>query len=380
MRATWNKNMLDLTTQLEQERRRVDFDTFDISVKELVSMADQGIINIAPTYQRQFRWPEKNQSLLIESVFLGIPIPSLFMAANQDGSWELIDGVQRLSSLIHFTGNSDQQKKISQKTPLKLTGLDVLTSFEDKTYSELPATIQLKFSLRPLKVTTLSDKSDLKVRFDLFERLNTGGIKLTDQEIRGCVYRGEFNEFINEISKNTSFTKLVNLTDSKSNDGTRQEFVLRFFAYLNDINSFEHSVVGFLNNYMEKSNSIFDYKKNRELFEKTFSELGKILPHGIFRGARKITPVNLFEGISVGAALAIQDGADISNSTVSNWINDDALTKITSEASNNKNRVLERVRYCQLRFKNDPNINTSRDERANPEQYSTTKSHSKNRG
>lgn len=90
--------MTDHLEQLEKERRKVDFDTFDISVKELASMAEQEIINIAPAYQRQFRWPATNQSKLIESVFLGIPIPSLFMAANKDGTWELIDGVQRLST------------------------------------------------------------------------------------------------------------------------------------------------------------------------------------------------------------------------------------------------------------------------------------------
>ena len=94
--------MKDYMNQLDQETRKVDFDSFDISVKELISMANESIINIAPEYQRQFRWPEDNQSKLVESVLLGIPIPNLFMAANRDGSWELIDGVQRLNSLIHI--------------------------------------------------------------------------------------------------------------------------------------------------------------------------------------------------------------------------------------------------------------------------------------
>jgi len=87
--------MQNLLDQLEKQRRKVDFDTFDFSVKELASMAEEGIIDVAPEYQRQFRWPKANQSRFIESVFLGIPIQSLFMAANKDGTWELIDGVQR---------------------------------------------------------------------------------------------------------------------------------------------------------------------------------------------------------------------------------------------------------------------------------------------
>jgi hypothetical protein len=347
---TYARNMKNLIDQLEHERRRVDFDTFDISVKELVSMAHQSIIDIAPEYQRQFRWPEKNQSRFIESVYLGIPIPSLFMAANKDGSWELIDGVQRLSSLIHYVGDDEQRTKIGKGTPLRLHDLDVLTEFENTTYEDLPPTLRLKFSLRPLKITTLSDKSDLKVRFDLFERLNTGGIRLTDQEIRACVYRGPFNDLLGELSSNADFLACVNLTESKESDGTKQEFVLRFFAYLHNRDKFEHSVVGFLSDYMAEASLQFNYKKNRALFEKTFSELRAVLPGGIKRGNRKITPVNLFEAITVGAAMAVAQNISLQGSGIENWIHDEELTKLTSEASNNRQRVHARIDYCFNKF------------------------------
>jgi len=342
--------MPDYLEQLDKERRKVDFDTFDISVKELASMAEQGIINIAPAYQRQFRWPVSNQSKFIESVFLGIPVPSLFMAANKDGSWELIDGVQRLSSLIHFSGTDSQLAKFDFQKSLKLDGMEVLTQFNGLTFSDLPATLRLKFSLRPLKVTTLSDKSDLKVRFDLFERLNTGGIKLTDQEIRACVFRGQFNDFLAEMSENEDFLSVVNLSSRKENDGTYSEFVLRFFAYLYNREKFDHSVVGFLNDYMSEASQLFNYKKNRKLFEKTFAALRAELPQGIKRGNRNLTPVNLFEAVAVGAAQAIEEGFDIANTNVAVWMNDAGLTSLTSEASNSRTRVLSRVSYCFNRF------------------------------
>lgn len=344
--------MKDLANQLERERRKVDFDTFDISVKELVSMAQQGIIDVAPEYQRQFRWPQKNQSQFIESVFLGIPIPSLFMAANKDGTWELIDGVQRLNSLVHFMGDEDQLKKFNFKMSLKLSELEVLTEFNDCTFADIPHTMRLKFSLRPIKVTTLSDKSDLKVRFDLFERLNTGGIKLTDQEIRACVFRGQFNDFLDEMVKNKSFHKVVNLPEAKKSDGTRHELVLKFFAYFYNRDKFEHSVVRFLNDYMAEATMQFNYKKNRKLFEDTFNELSKELPNGIKRGNRKITPINLFEAISVGAADAINEGISIRGKNVANWIDDKDLTRLTSGATNSRKRLYERIAYCYDRFKN----------------------------
>ena len=93
---------MDLQKQLMEQKMKVDFNTYDLSIKELISMVNDKLINIAPEYQRQFRWDKERQSSLIESIFLGIPIPSLFMATNADGTWELIDGVQRVPRSIGF--------------------------------------------------------------------------------------------------------------------------------------------------------------------------------------------------------------------------------------------------------------------------------------
>ena len=188
----------DLQSQLMEQKMKVDFNSYDLSIKELISMVNEGLIDIAPDYQRQFRWDEERQSSLIESLYLGIPVPVLFMATNADGTWELIDGVQRVSTILCFAGTDEDRKRINKKEakPLKLTGLKKLSLFNDKTYEELPIDIQTKFKLTSLKITTLSDKSDKAVRFDLFERLNRGGVTLSDQEIRACVYRGRFNDLL----------------------------------------------------------------------------------------------------------------------------------------------------------------------------------------
>lgn len=333
---------MDLFEELNIQKRKVDFNTYDISVKELISMVGDKIIDIAPEYQRQFRWDEERESALIESIFLGIPIPSLFMATNRDGSWELIDGVQRLSSIIHFVGNKDILKIINlDRKPLKLKKLTKLVSFNNKTFEDFPKTVTLDFLLKPLKITTLSDKSDLEVRFDLFERLNTGGVKLTDQEIRSCVFRGQFNDFIKKMSENEAFHHAVKLTKSMENDGTREEFVLRFFAFLNNYENFEHSVVDFLNNYMKESIKNFDYQENEKIFIRTFSQLST-LPRGIVRN-RSTTPVNLFEGIAVGAALALQNQDNLNMNNITDWMNSEDLKKSTTGATNSKLKVKERI-------------------------------------
>lgn len=342
---------VDLQKQLMEQKMKVDFNTYDLSIKELISMVCDGLINIAPEYQRQFRWDEERQSNLIESLFLGIPIPSLFMATNADGTWELIDGVQRVSTILSFAGTNEQKNKIKLKKikDLKLQGLKKLQDFNNKKFDELPLDIQTKFKLTSIKVTTLSDKSDKNVRFDLFERLNKGGVILTEQEIRSCVYRGGFNDFIKELSTEQNFKECVHLTDRQENDGTREELVLRFFAYLYDLESFEHSVKDFLNNYMAKCDKKFNYSKNEKIFKTVFKRLNQALPKGISKG-RKNTPLNLYEAVSVGAALAYINKGKINTSSIQEWIKDEKLIRLTTGATNTKSRVIGRIEFCKNKF------------------------------
>jgi len=339
---------MELLAELGEQKRKVDFNTYDISVKELISMYGDRLIDIAPEYQRQFRWDDSRQSSLIESIFLGIPIPSLFMATNIDGTWELIDGVQRLSSIIHFAGNNQIILKAKMKNNLILKGIEKLKSFNNKGFYDLPKSVQLDFLLKPLKITTLSDKSDLEVRFDLFERLNTGGVRLTDQEIRSCIFRGEFNDFLRDLAKDQNFHKAVKLPKPSESDGTREEFVLRFFAFLNNYKNFDHSVVDFLNNYMRDASKSFNYKKNENIFRETFRALAG-LPKGIVR-KRKQTPVNLFEGVAVGAGLAYLKNKTININNFDIWVLDENLRNSTTGATNTRSKVIDRIEFCMDKF------------------------------
>ena len=197
--------------QLEQERRMVSFDSYDLTVRQLLDMYESGDVVIPPEYQRQFVWNESRQSQLIESVFLGIPIPSLFMATNADSTWEVVDGVQRISTLAHFIGGETILSKVKRESSSKIKELEKLNALDQVVFSDLPKSIQLLFYTRPIRVTVLNDKSDLNVRFDLFERLNTGGVSLTAQEIRNCVFRGAFNEDIKKLSDSFTFQKAIKL-------------------------------------------------------------------------------------------------------------------------------------------------------------------------
>ncbi len=154
---------------MADQRRKVDFDTYDVTVDELLRRVAAGRIDIAPVYQRQFRWDPPRQSRLIESVLLGIPVPPLFMATNQEADrvtqWEVVDGLQRLLTLVNFAGN-DNAREVSgilSQHRLKLKGLDKLETFAGATYADLPDDIQAALLDRPMKVIVLNDKSDLQV-------------------------------------------------------------------------------------------------------------------------------------------------------------------------------------------------------------------------
>ncbi len=342
-----------LITQLNEEKRKVDVDTFDITVRELVNMVDESFIDIAPEYQRQFRWDEERQSTLIESILLGIPIPSMFMAANSDGTWELVDGVQRISTIVRFIGDEKVREKMSSqkfRDSLRLTGLETLQSFNGYTFEKLPQSIRFQLLLKPLKITTITDKSDLDVRFSLFERLNRGGITLSAQEIRSCIYRGGFNELLKELSDRQSFKTLVYLPETRQSDGTKEEWILRFFAYFHNYKNFEHSVREFLNNYMEEATKKFNYPENIAIFDKVFETLADALPDGLNRSKREQTPANLYEAVTVGAALAYQQKNIIVANHIKEWLDSEDLYELTARSTNTKSKVIGRIEFCRNKF------------------------------
>lgn len=341
---------MSLMEQLDEQKRKVSFDTYDITVQQLIAMFKDGAIDVAPAYQRQYRWDEERQSRLVESIFLGIPIPSLFMATDPDGTWELVDGVQRLLTLIHFAAEPEVREKAGLKTCLRLGDLEKLSEFNGTTFNELPKSVQLQFLFRPMKVVTLNDKSDMVVRFDLFERLNTGGVALTAQEIRSCIYRGAFDEFLDRLAKSKHFRSLVRLPESAEKDGTRQEYVLRFFAFYHCYRDFKHSVLDFLNDYMAAATKVFDYPKNEAIFEATFSALAKALPKGLSRRSNRTTPVNLFEAVAVGAALAIKRRGEIRTAGINTWLASPELKALTTGATNSLKMVSGRIHFCRDKF------------------------------
>lgn len=345
-------NSNKIQEQIEKNRRSVAFDSYDITVRQLFDMIGESLIDIAPEYQRHFVWDETRQSQLIESLLLGIPIPNLFMATNKDSSWEVIDGLQRLTTIVNFLGDEAIIKKTNANgSKLKLKGLEKLDSINGSVFEELPRSIQLMFMTRPIRVTVLNDRSDFELRYDLFERLNTGGVTLHPQEIRNCVYLGKFKDFLEECAENQNFLNVVKMTSNAERTGNREELVLKFFAYFEDREIFVHSVKEFLNDFMAKKTESFpEINDYRTLFNRTFEILNALLPEGIVRGNRKnITPLILFEAISIAIADLINSNEEaiITAARLQTVLNDNELTKLTTGATNSRNKLLQRIDYVK---------------------------------
>lgn len=324
-----------LQQQLDTQRLKVDVDHYDLTLRELVRMAVEGEMKLAPAYQRKFRWSHYDESRLIESLFLGLPVPSIYVATNKDGTWEVVDGLQRISTLIHFLSEAPQAfKMIGQKEPLRLEKLEKLAKLNGKTFKELPTSVQISFPRRPLRVTALSDKSDKDVRFDMFDRLNRGGIVLTAQEVRACIFRGRFAKMLRRLGNDENFKTILKLQKAKQNDGTREELVLKFFAYLNNRQAFQGDVKNFLNDYMAKASEDFDRTRNKALFLQVAAKLHELLRGRPFlRTNVKITPQNELEAVMVAIGEIFKSGNQVI-SPPTGWQDDEALVKYSSKGTN----------------------------------------------
>ena len=177
------------------EQRRVYSDQSDRSIQELYNRFLEGDLILQPDFQRYYVWDDKKASLLVESVLLEVPLPIFYLAEESKGKYTVIDGQQRLVSLFRFL--SPMKLGNQEIDQLKLKGLEVLTSHIGNYYKDLPVDLKKNFSNSTVRVIGIRAESHPDVKFEIFERLNTGAVKLNDQELRNCVYRGRYNVFLN---------------------------------------------------------------------------------------------------------------------------------------------------------------------------------------
>ena len=211
--------------EVPPNKRYVYTESADPEIDSLHNKAKRGRLVVQPDFQRQFVWDAKRSSRLLESALLGIPIPIIYLSEEPDGKEYVIDGQQRLTSFFSFLDGS-----FPDGSEFTLNGLKVFRELNGKKYSELLDTLQDAIRYFKLRTVTFKRESDPNLKFEIFERLNTGSVSLNDQELRNCIYRGPFNNLLKEMSEDADFTHLLGLTkpDRRMKD---IELVLRFSAF-----------------------------------------------------------------------------------------------------------------------------------------------------
>lgn len=242
------------------KERKVVIQPYDYAVRTLMDMIIEEDLVLEPDYQRKYQWDDLKASRFIESISLNIPVPVIYLAEENDGTFSVIDGQQRLTSLFRFLKAEELNSVFpdAELNPLVLQGLKILPEINGKSYKKIDRQQKSTISKRPIRCIVVLNDSDEALKFEVFERLNTGSAELTDQEVRNCVYRGSYNKLIKQLSEYQKFKDLISLpeTDEKSMKGV--ELVLRFLAYkeLTTDSDYSDNYSEYLNLHMEDNREI----------------------------------------------------------------------------------------------------------------------------
>lgn len=256
------------------EARDLITQPLDRPLTDLYSECKRGILELRPYYQRYNVFDKKKKSRLIESALLNIPIPVIYLAEEEDFSSSVIDGQQRLQSFFDFFDNK-----------YTLSGLNVLTELNNKKFREIEKKLQNKILNYSLRCILIKKESHPDLRFDIFERLNTGAVQLNDMELRNCIYFGNYNELLIKLTKNKDWGNATGFKYPHKRMLDR-EMILRFFALYDNFNTYSGKMKKFLNTYMEKNRTLNEeeLKSKENLFKNSIRTVYTIFGNKSFKG------------------------------------------------------------------------------------------------
>ncbi len=338
-----------LQVEIDKKRKEIRPDNYSMSIGEWISLYEQKEVEIHPEFQRFFRWNDYQKTRLIESIILGLPIPPIFVSQQENGIWDIIDGLQRLSTIYQFVGilKDEDGKKVD---PLVLKATKYLPSFEGKVWEDkehpegsnigLTPTQRLLIKRTKINVNILQKESDPSAKYELFQRLNTGGSIATSQEIRSCILvslNRDLYKWMKELANNEDFQSCIAINEKALEEQYDIEVLSRFLVLrtieldnlkkLSDIDTFFTDGMTRI-----AEDSTYDRQEEFQAFIKTFELLN------ISRGAesfRKYDPkknkfsggflLAPFETIALGIAYNYRqytsNSIDLRDKIISLWSN-----------------------------------------------------------
>lgn len=351
-------NAVEAEAEIKNNQKQFDFDIREYPIEvisEKFNPSQQDPEIFIPDYQREFVWTEKQKSLFIESLLIGLPIPYLFVAdidededPYTEGNVEVIDGAQRIQTIYAYLNDN-----------LTLIGMERLKILEGSIFSDLPPVRQKRFKRSTVRMIELQNV-DEDARRLMFDRLNSGGTKLTDMEKWIGTKDSAFIDFIRLLASDKKFLTMTPMPESKVKRRERTEYVLRFFAYRDRYLKFgrrkngatDNSVLGFLDDYIDDMDQIFNDNKKNEL-EKEFLDMLEFVqncfPNGFRKSATSKSVSRIrFEAMSVGSSLALAENPGISsNNNYWAYEDPDFLAMIRSDASNSRPKIKKRIEFVK---------------------------------
>jgi hypothetical protein len=276
-----------LQEEIDKSRAIIRTDGYSMSIGEWISLYERSEIDIHPEFQRFFRWSPKQKSRLIESILLGIPIPQIFVAQREDGVWDVVDGLQRLSTIYQFAGILKDEENHAVP-PIVLERTKYLPSLQGKKWDDaedpensLTTSQRLIIKRSKIDVSIILRESDEASKYELFQRLNTGGSPLSEQEVRNSILvmiNRDMYRWMRRLAENPDFVECVALTDRALDEQYDMELVLRFLVF-RTLDEKELSRIGDLGDYLTDKlsdmarNDEFDFKEEEQAFSTAFGLL-----------------------------------------------------------------------------------------------------------
>lgn len=350
---------MEISAEIQKYRQEIKSERMDMSFGEIINMYRDKEIIISPEYQRAFRWDEQRQSDFIESILLGIPFPSIFVATNPDGKWELIDGLQRVSTVLSFFNElKDDEGKSYPKNGLKLVEGSMLKGLKDITIDTLPLEYKLQIKRTPCRVEIILKESEFKMRYELFKRLNTGGEGLSRQEIRNCIFRGldsRYSEFIAELSKNNIFRDIVNISVSNEEKMYYEELVLRYLTLKNKGTRYpQANIQDYMDDYLESQCTEFDevqMETDRVMFSNIMKILEELKDENIFKLGKRYFTTSMYDAIMLSLSDSTVDLENVNINQLGEKIvilkESEAFNKYVRSASSNPTSITNKVKIAK---------------------------------
>jgi hypothetical protein len=252
--------------------RKIHTQSYDLSLNTLKEQWDDKTL-IIPDFQREYVWDNAKASRLIESLLLNIPIPVLFFSETPAAHYEIVDGHQRVFSVVRYLDNQ-----------FPLSGLRIQEELKGLRFHKLPEREQRFLRTRTMRAIVINVDSSPTMKFEVFERLNTGGLALNAQEIRNAISSGELNNLLRELEATKAFMNCLGVRKPRKRMVDR-ELVLRFFALRDRLPSYRTPLVRFLNDYMRDNRnpdpSWLD--DHRRMFTDTMEVISQVLGPSAFR-------------------------------------------------------------------------------------------------